>query len=87
MQNSGNLWITGRSDQHNVMITVANDGPPIPEEVQARLFEPFYTTKPIGDGSGMGLSIVFNIVAAMNGSVEFESSATTTFTVTIPKTT
>ena len=86
MQNSGNLWITGRSDQHNVIITVANDGPPIPEEVQARLFEPFYTTKPIGEGSGMGLSIVFNIVAAMNGSVEFESSATTTFTVTIPKT-
>lgn len=86
MQNNGNLWITGRSDQHNVIITVANDGPPIPEEVQARLFEPFYTTKPIGEGSGMGLSIVFNIVAAMNGSVEFESSATTTFTVTIPKT-
>lgn len=86
MQNKGNLWITGRSDKHNVIITVANDGPPIPEEVQARLFEPFYTTKPIREGSGMGLSIVFNIVAAMNGSVEFESAATTTFTVTIPKT-
>ena len=85
MQNSGNLWITGRSDQHNVMITVANDGPPIPEEVQARLFEPFYTTKPIGEGSGMGLSIVFNIVAAMNGSVEAETGERTTFTVTIPK--
>lgn len=84
MQNSGNLWITGRSDKHNVIITVTNDGPPIPEEVQARLFEPFYTTKPIGEGSGMGLSIVINIVAAMNGSVEFESSDTTTFTVTIP---
>ena len=86
MQNKGNLWITGRSDQHNVIITVANDGPAIPEEVQARLFEPFYTTKPIGEGSGMGLSIVFTIVASLNGSVECESKDTTTFTITIPKT-
>lgn len=85
MQNNGNLWITGRSDKRKVVITVANDGPAIPEEVQAHLFEPFYTTKPIGEGSGMGLSIVFNIVASMYGSIEVETGERTTFTVTIPE--
>jgi signal transduction histidine kinase len=85
MQNSGNLWVKGASDKQNIILTFANDGPAIPEEVQARLFEPFYTTKPVGDGSGMGLSIAFNVVASMNGSIEVETGETTTFTVTIPK--
>lgn len=86
MQYRGNLWITGRADHKNIILTFSNDGPAIPEEVMAKLFEPFYTTKPVGEGSGMGLSMVFNIVASMHGSIEAETGETTTFTVTLPKT-
>ena len=85
MQYRGNLWITGRADHKNIILTFSNDGPAIPEEVMAKLFEPFYTTKPVGEGSGMGLSMVFNIVASMHGSIEAETGDRTTFTVTIPK--
>lgn len=85
MEYRGNLWITGRTDRKNIILTFSNDGPAIPKEVMVKLFEPFYTTKPIGEGSGMGLSIVFNIVASMHGSIEAETGERTTFTVTIPK--
>lgn len=86
MNNNGNLWVIGTSDKKNIILTFSNDGPAIPEEVMSRLFEPFYTTKPVGEGSGMGMSIVFNIVASMNGSIEAETGDRTTFTVTLPKT-
>jgi signal transduction histidine kinase len=85
MEYSGNLWIAGRTERTSIILTFSNDGPAITEEVMTRLFEPFYTTKPIGEGSGMGLSIVFNIVASMSGSIEVESQERTTFTVTLPK--
>jgi signal transduction histidine kinase len=86
MNYSGNLWIEGKKDGENVILTFTNDGPPIPENALSRLFEPFYTTKPIGEGSGMGLSIVHNIVVSMNGSIKVETGRLTTFTVTLPNT-
>ncbi|MDC0303613.1 ATP-binding protein [Flavobacteriales bacterium] len=85
MENSGNLWVQGVSNKQNIILIFKNDGPAIPNKVQERLFEPFYTTKPVGEGSGMGLSIAFNVVASMNGSIEVETGKTTTFTVIIPK--
>ncbi len=85
MDYKGNLWITGKADDTTVTIYFSNDGPQIPDEVRARLFEPFYTTKPIGEGSGMGLSIISNILAALHGSIQLESERITTFTVTLPK--
>ena len=86
MENNGNLWVVGATNRHNIVLTFTNDGPVIPDEVKSRLFEPFYTTKPVGEGSGMGLSIAFNVVASMGGSIEVKTGAETTFTVTIPKT-
>lgn len=85
MQYKGNLWITGTTDDKHVVLNFTNDGPTIPPEVVTRLFEPFYTTKPRGEGSGMGLGIVFNVVTSMDGSVEVESGVTTTFKVVLPK--
>jgi signal transduction histidine kinase len=85
MQNSGNLWIAGTSNNESITLTFSNDGPAIPKEVMNKLFEPFYSTKPIGDGSGLGLSIVSNIVASMNGSIEVDTGDRTTFTITLPK--
>jgi signal transduction histidine kinase len=43
---------------------VIDDGPGIPEEVKSRIFDPFYTTKEIGKGTGLGLDVVLRIVKA-----------------------
>ena len=55
-------------------------------EVQSRIFEPFYTTKPRGSGSGLGLSTVFAIVGRIGGTVTVQSApdAGTTFEVVLP---
>lgn len=57
-----------------VRLSVSDDGPGIPPEIRDRLFEPFYTTKPIGKGSGLGLAVVHGLVSDMGGSVSVEST-------------
>jgi signal transduction histidine kinase len=65
-------------------LSVANRGEPIPEELRPHLFEPFRRGGS-GDGAGLGLYIVDQIVQAHGGSVELKSDATTVFTVKLPK--
>ncbi|MEM7429158.1 MAG: PAS domain S-box protein [Pseudomonadota bacterium] len=52
-----------------VVYTVSDNGPGVPEDLRGRVFEPFFTTKPEGSGTGIGLSIAHNIVAAHGGSL------------------
>jgi CheY-like chemotaxis protein len=56
-----------------VMIEVSDDGSGMLAEVQARIFEPFYSTKPSGSGSGLGLSMVFGFVTQSNGHITIHS--------------
>lgn len=69
-----------------VRIAVADSGTGIPTEVLDRIFEPFYTTKPGGEGTGLGLSVSFAIVREHDGCVWVDSQpgAGTTFTVDLP---
>lgn len=55
------------------MISVEDDGLGIPQEVQERIFEPFYTTKGVSEGTGLGLSVVQGIVKSHHGSIQVES--------------
>jgi two-component system NtrC family sensor kinase len=57
------------------------------EEVKQHIFDPFYTTKDIGEGTGLGLSIVFGIIEKHHGTIDVKSELGkgTTFTVTLPK--
>jgi signal transduction histidine kinase len=57
------------------------------ETVKQRIFEPFYTTKNIGEGTGLGLSIVFGIIEKHRGSIQVHSTPGfgSTFTVMLPK--
>ena len=56
-----------------VAISVADTGEGMPPEVMARVFEPFYTTKPLGQGTGLGLSQVYGFVRQSRGIVRIES--------------
>ena len=52
-----------------IALSVEDNGPGVPDEVRERMFEPFYSTKGVGEGLGIGLSIVYNIVREFDGSV------------------
>jgi len=56
------------------LIIVEDDGPGIPEEVASRIFEPFYTTKATGQGTGLGLAVVHGVAEGLGGSVEVDRS-------------
>jgi CheY-like chemotaxis protein len=70
----------------HVALSVADTGTGIPPEVLEHIFEPFYTTKPLGQGTGLGLSTVYGIVRSHGGAIEVETTlgAGTTFTVLLP---
>ena len=71
----------------NVVLELANDGPGIPPHLADRIFEPFFSTKEVGKGQGLGLSVAFGIVAAHGGSLELvPSERGACFRVTLPTT-
>jgi signal transduction histidine kinase len=81
----GTLSLITRQENAFVMVEVADDGPGIEPEAQARLFEPFYTTKEVGIGTGLGLDISYRIIRQHNGTVEVQSKpGHTRFIVRLP---
>jgi PAS domain S-box-containing protein len=72
---------------HYVVIEVADSGQGMGQEVLGRIFEPFYTTKAVGKGTGMGLSVVFGIVQSYGGNLTVHSRPQqgTLFTVFLPQ--
>jgi len=69
----GHVAINVGRDVQGVIVRVVNDGPEIPPEVRERMFELFFTTKPVGKGTGVGLDIVRRLLPHNNGRVEVES--------------
>ena len=70
-----------------VVLKISDEGPGLSKEVLEKVFQPFFTTKPTGEGSGLGLSVVHGIVASHNGSIIAENNEVkgATFTVSLPK--
>jgi signal transduction histidine kinase len=67
MDGAGTLRITTRSDGDRIVVEFTDTGAGMPPEVVARAFEPFYTTKDVGKGTGLGLDIAQRIVAEHHG--------------------
>jgi signal transduction histidine kinase len=82
----GTITVRTRLDGDAVQVDIADDGPGIPEEARPRVLEPFYTTKSVGRGTGLGLDTARRIVEEVHGgSISFDTSdAGTTFHVRLP---
>jgi len=81
----GTLTIKTEKDREFVQVTIADDGPGIPDDLISRIFDPFFTTKEIGKGTGMGLEVVQRIVHQHNGTIKVKSApGQTEFVVCFP---
>jgi signal transduction histidine kinase len=87
MPKGGWLAITTRIEGDRVVAEVSDTGSGIPSEHLARIYDPFFTTKAIGQGTGLGLSISYGIVREHEGSINCESGVGqgTRFVLGFPK--
>jgi two-component system, NtrC family, sensor kinase len=71
---------------NSVEIRVSDNGPGIPDAIKDKIFQPFFTTKPAGQGTGLGLSLSYEIVKAHGGElkVEAKEGEETTFIIQLP---
>lgn len=82
----GRITVSMRNEADNVVVRFADNGPGIPVALQKKIFEPFFSTKAVGNGTGLGLSIVYGIVTDHQGTIvcESEPEKGTTFTLSLP---
>jgi signal transduction histidine kinase len=86
MGGQGEIRIRAFTRDTDLVVEICDDGPGMPPEVRERIFEPFYTTKPPGSGTGLGLHISHNVVARHGGRIDVRSGPTgTCFEVTLPR--
>ena len=71
----GAIHVTASGEEAQVVVRIRDNGPGMEPAVKARLFEPFYSTKVAGEGTGLGLSMSRRIVERHGGSIEIESEA------------
>jgi signal transduction histidine kinase/CheY-like chemotaxis protein len=72
-RSAGCVRLIAEQRGERVLVTVSDDGVGMSAEARARLFEPFYTTKPLGKGTGLGLAVSAGLAQAMGGTLTFES--------------
>ena len=86
VKGKGKICVATFLDDDQVVVEIADNGSGIPPDVQSHIFEPFYTTKGVGSGTGLGLVISSRIVANRHGGeIEFESvPGDTRFKVRLP---
>jgi signal transduction histidine kinase len=74
-----------QQDDH-VLIRISDNGVGMTDDVKVRIYDPFFTTKPVGEGTGLGMAIVYGIIQDHKGDIHVESSpgVGTEFTIDLP---
>jgi two-component system, NtrC family, sensor kinase len=83
------VWLYTRQLDGYVEIKVRDNGNGIPADLQRKIFQPFFTTKPTGQGTGLGLSLSYDIITKGHAGtleVETQPGEYTTFIITLPTT-
>lgn len=83
----GEITIYTEELENDVVIRLKDNGVGIPENIKNRIWEPFFTTKAVGVGTGLGMSITYGIIEKHNGKIELTSEVGkgTEFAITLPK--
>jgi signal transduction histidine kinase len=86
IDDTGTIYIQTGFDKGNIYIEIRDTGHGIPKESLPRIFEPFYTTKDVGQGTGLGLSMSYDIITEHGGVIEAESAVGegSTFRIILP---
>ncbi len=85
MKGTGELRIRTYRDDDCVVVEIGDNGPGIPPDVEPHIFEPFYTTKGVGEGTGLGLDTALRIVKKHRGSIQVDSKpGNTRFQIFLP---
>ena len=67
------VWVSTKKEGNKVLISVRDNGPGIQQKILDKIFQPFFTTKPTGQGTGLGLSLAYDIVKAHGGELKVET--------------
>jgi signal transduction histidine kinase len=87
MEKNGRLTIISSCDAKNITVSFIDNGSGIPKEILSRIFDPFFSTKKVGEGTGIGLDIVNRIIKHHNGEIKVKSEpGRTEFSVCLPLT-
>jgi signal transduction histidine kinase/predicted CoA-binding protein len=85
MNGKGKIFIKTRQDGEWVVVELEDNGPGIPEDIQEQIFSPFFTTKAVGKGTGLGLNISYKIIEKHSGEIKvFSKPGKTRFQVSLP---
>ncbi|MCF8060018.1 MAG: GHKL domain-containing protein [Bacteriovoracaceae bacterium] len=85
-QSEKNITVLMSESNRDVFIRVRDNGPGIPNEIKGEVLKPFFTTKPVGEGTGLGLSVAAEIIKNHNGQLSIEESLEgASFLIRLPK--
>jgi len=86
IEERGTIVIRTGTENEGVWIEIEDSGSGMSEETAGRIFDPFYTTKPVGSGTGLGLSLSYGIIQRHNGTIDVKSELGkgTTFRIWLP---
>ncbi len=81
------ITVSTKKENNKAIIVVRDNGIGVPQKVADKIFQPFFTTKPTGQGTGLGLSLSYDIIKAHNGKLEVKSDEgrSTEFIITLPE--
>lgn len=86
IEQEGEIGVRTWADATSIYVVISDNGCGMPPEVQERIFEPFFTTKDVGKGTGLGMSIAYEIVQRHAGEIKIDSreGEGTSFTIRLP---